>query len=95
MGVLKYRRGTTKRAARRAPPHMAHRVGHEGRFDHVHTLVSAGRVVRLALPHDGNLELAGVRSTVGGTLAAAIKLLEAASAEYDVMRLERPVRTLL
>ena len=58
-----------------------------GRFNHIHTLVDEGHVVRLALPLlDGDVELAGVRSTVNGTLAAAIDSLKAATAEYDVVR---------
>ena len=75
---------TDKRATRRYVM-----PSHEGRFNHMHTLVDAGHVVRLALPLlDGDVELAGVRSTVNGTLAAAIDSLKAATAEYDVVRLE-------
>ena len=73
---------TDKRATRRYVM-----PSHEGRFNHMHTLVDAGHVVRLALPLlDGDVELAGVRSTVNGTLAAAIDSLKAATAEYDVVR---------
>ena len=57
---------------------------HEGRFDHMHTMLEAGRVVRLDLPlPDG---LAAVRSTRVGTLAAAIQELDEATAAYDVER---------
>ena len=62
---------------------------HEGRYDHLHTLISAGRVVGLLLPlPDGDPAAAGVRSTVAGSLTTAIASLEAASAEHDVARLE-------
>ena len=54
---------------------------HEGRFHHhMHTMLEAGRVVRLDLPlPDGDLDLAAVRSTRVGTLATAIQQLEAST----------------
>ena len=57
-------------------------------FAHLHSLLEVGLVVRLELPLlDGDLERAAVRSTRGGTLAAAIQELGEATAEYDVERL--------
>ena len=44
-------------------------MAHEGRFDHMHTLLEAGFVERLDLPlPDNDLNLAGIRSTRVGTL---------------------------
>ena len=57
-----------------------------GRFDHLHTMLAAGLVRRLGSP-DGVLDLAAVRSTSGGTLAAKLQEFGEATAAYDVERL--------
>ena len=49
-------------------------MSREGRFNHLHTMIDASRVVRLDPPAPGGiLELTAVRSACGGTLAAAIE----------------------
>ena len=53
-------------------------------------LLDGSHVTRLELPLlDGGIEHAGVRSACSGTLSAKIAALDAATAEYDVLRLER------
>ena len=39
---------------------------HDGRFNHLHTMLASGLVTRLGLPDAGVLDLAAVRSTSGG-----------------------------
>ena len=60
---------------------------HDGRFNHLHTMLASGLVTRLGLPDAGVLDLAAVRSTSGGTLAAKLQEFGEATAAYDVERL--------